>query len=1336
MSRLRSARGGRKPRSSVWPYRRPLAVERLEDRWVPTIMLRYSTDGGVTFSAPVSDGGTGTVSATISGTDLLIGANANGLNTPGLGVLNLSVGGNAPAAPLDLIVQASETGLTAAPPPQTLTYAFSGSILPSGGSAAEETWVDNNNVAFETTGGGIVGDTGAQPIDLVGHTTNSGSVVVTGAVPYAVTTQLHTVFTGPASISFNDQNVIAPSQTTPPTPDIQIVKLTNGTNNDTPPTAGTPDGPIIVVGGPVNWTYFVTATNSGEPIKDVVVTDDNGTPGNPADDFHPAPVLGGDGFNVGDTHDKGFLDPDETWQYSASSTAQLGQYSNIASVTGTGTVSNTPVGPRTNPDHYFGVDAFISITPAHPYNEVGHAETFTVTVTALPDTSQLAAANVSFATPTITYPGMTPDLSAPTTATFVSRSGNVATYSVTVNSDQTGTFEVKASDAITFSSPASPNTAQNPNPLTLTRATGDGYVVPGNLGSDSPDAFKTWVDAYIKIQPSATNPVNAPHTFTVQVFADTGDGTGFHQVQDTEPVTETLTAGNGASITQINPGNGTGLASATYSLTTITAFNPGVTFTSPTAGTVTGHAAADLVVGGVSLHRETNGVGNNSGDAVKTFVSGSPNLVVTKTADQATVTAGQTIGFTVTITNTGGADATGVKLTDQLPPGGGGDIFWSVDTSNTGLGAGTNPSAFTISGPKGSQVLTLTGQPITLAAGAALKVHITSPTNANDVSGGAVGVQSGVNPVAYLGAASDYGVLYMLTSGVHTLQITNVTIGANVGVGKSVGGSGAPKVSFGGPGAITGRLDFEAANTGQFSNNNGSNVGPASVNYNVATVTSAISTVTNLSSSLAGLGTPLAINGNQTINESAGQLTTVGGVTYRIFNITSYSENDGKLVTINGDGSGNPVVFNFSFNSNVNLGGDVALTGNGLSDDKVIWNFTSAGKNISLNNNASSYPNLAFHGIILAPQDAISLVNANLSGRIFGGNSSDMQIVSGDTLHAPVLNTATVTASNVTFDANDTASAAITITGISFKQKALPQLAAGATNIAGVGFTELLGTTVAIQNGTIDVAVDLPAGPQAPAEQAAITAAIATLNSEVGSLGIHFRQVFGADADAAQVHIRISSTSDIGGVDEGVLGAFSAGEITLVDGWNWYFGSDADGIAADQYDFQTVMAHELGHALGLGENADPSSAMSLYLAPGAVRRDLTAVDLDAIRQLLPADAATLPAAPIAVGPGTAAPPAEAPWWARINLALPAADRTGALPGPDHAETFNRGAPGARAVLAADGQNWLDAHPAAGLPGDDMMVWVGKPSSLVVDAADGGAGLPSFSTDDRLSAYDW
>jgi uncharacterized repeat protein (TIGR01451 family) len=115
-------------------------------------------------------------------------------------------------------------------------------------------------------------------------------------------------------------------------------------------------------------------------------------------------------------------------------------------------------------------------------------------------------------------------------------------------------------------------------------------------------------------------------------------------------------------------------------------------------------------------------------------VTGSPDVDALKTADQATIIAGAQAGFTITVKNEGNVAATGVTLTDPLPAGAGNDINWMIDMSGTGLGAGTTPSAFVITGSVGSQVLKLAGQPISLASGATLSVHITGLTSAQDVS--------------------------------------------------------------------------------------------------------------------------------------------------------------------------------------------------------------------------------------------------------------------------------------------------------------------------------------------------------------------------------------------------------------------------------------------------------------------------------------------------------------------------------------------------------------------------------------------------------------------------
>ncbi len=253
--------------------------------------------------------------------------------------------------------------------------------------------------------------------------------------------------------------------------------------------------------------------------------------------------------------------------------------------------------------------------------------------------------------------------------------------------------------------------------------------------------------------------------------------------------------------------------------------------------------------------------------------------------------------------------------------------------------------------------------------------------------------RAGVIP---LGDAANYAVLYDGTGG-QNLTITNATIDGNVGVG------GTGVAWFLGPDTITGELNFAATATIRYHNTNGSNVGPTAVNYGAGPVNTDLGNLASLSSSLAGLGSNLALTGTQTVNESSGQLDTVNGVTYRIFNVTSYSEINGTLLTIKGDGSGDPVVFNFAFNANVVLKGDVALAGGLTSADQVLWNFTTSGDSIRLNNNAAGYPLPdAFIGDILAPNDALSLMNANLDGRVFGGDGTVMQIESGDTINAPL----------------------------------------------------------------------------------------------------------------------------------------------------------------------------------------------------------------------------------------------------------------------------------------------------------------------------------------------
>jgi uncharacterized repeat protein (TIGR01451 family) len=101
-----------------------------------------------------------------------------------------------------------------------------------------------------------------------------------------------------------------------------------------------------------------------------------------------------------------------------------------------------------------------------------------------------------------------------------------------------------------------------------------------------------------------------------------------------------------------------------------------------------------------------------------------PSLTVDKIADSGTVQAGQPIGYTVTVSNTGNVAITNVSLTDDPLPSGPG-IDWSLGalggTDATGLNCAVN-------GSPPNESLSCTKN--SLAAGKNFTVHVTSPTDA------------------------------------------------------------------------------------------------------------------------------------------------------------------------------------------------------------------------------------------------------------------------------------------------------------------------------------------------------------------------------------------------------------------------------------------------------------------------------------------------------------------------------------------------------------------------------------------------------------------------------
>jgi uncharacterized repeat protein (TIGR01451 family) len=133
---------------------------------------------------------------------------------------------------------------------------------------------------------------------------------------------------------------------------------------------------------------------------------------------------------------------------------------------------------------------------------------------------------------------------------------------------------------------------------------------------------------------------------------------------------------------------------------------PGATrtvhITSPTTSASCG------VVNNTATYTSDN-AGTNNASASTTVQCAS--VVISKTADAASVNAGSNIGFTVTVTNNGPGAAAGVTLADPLPTGTG--ISWSESPDNANCAIAANMLSCNFG---------------TLAAGASASVHVTSPT--------------------------------------------------------------------------------------------------------------------------------------------------------------------------------------------------------------------------------------------------------------------------------------------------------------------------------------------------------------------------------------------------------------------------------------------------------------------------------------------------------------------------------------------------------------------------------------------------------------------------------
>ncbi len=174
------------------------------------------------------------------------------------------------------------------------------------------------------------GGTGGSAAIQVAGTGGKGSIVMFG-FPFEVMTNASRRMDAVGRIlGFFDVSAPAPA--------VDIKTRVNGQDADVAP------GPTLVAGSTAAFTYIIT--NPGNvPLSSLIVKDNNGTPGNAADDFNAT-------YTTGDTNSNGQLDVGETWTFTASRTVVAGQYTTTGTATAVGNAQSVM---DTDPANYFGI---------------------------------------------------------------------------------------------------------------------------------------------------------------------------------------------------------------------------------------------------------------------------------------------------------------------------------------------------------------------------------------------------------------------------------------------------------------------------------------------------------------------------------------------------------------------------------------------------------------------------------------------------------------------------------------------------------------------------------------------------------------------------------------------------------------------------------------------------------------------------------------------------------------------------------------------------------------------------------------------------------------------
>ena len=345
-----------------------------------------------------------------------------------------------------------------------------------------------------------------------------------------------------------------------------------------------------------------------------------------------------------------------------------------------------------------------------------------------------------------------------------------------------------------------------------------------------------------------------------------------------------------------------------------------------------------------------------------------------------------------------------------------------------------------------------------------------------------------------------------------------------------------------------------------------------------------------VSDPLADLSVPSSGSSLGSINVGGNSVTTIYPGTYSQINVSG----NAKLTM----GAGVYIIAGGGFT----VTGNASVTGKGI----LIYN---AGSNVASGTSGTPlYGGIALSGngsfSLSAPTSGtyagILIFQARDNTRALSISGNALAAINGATIYAPVAQLAE--------SGNGQLCGSLIVGTLSLSGNVvLTQTAAGTDNSGDL--STVANTLLA---GNQYVYINDPNSLFTPDELARIQDAINGLDDLLAPYSVTIAEV--TDPTLANLIIDIGSTSAAGTAAQGVLGCETAtastSEITILHDWNWYAGSDPTAVGSNRYDFQTVVTHEIGHALGLGHNSNPSSVMYATLASGTIRRIITVVDLN------------------------------------------------------------------------------------------------------------------------------